>query len=128
MTLRKFLGISTQLLLLSALAQAQVTLTTSPNPSTFGAPVTLTATVAPSSATGQVTFYDGVTILGTKTLSAGTASLSTILLPSGVRKLTAFYGADARNAASSGNFTQTVNAVTAVGFRAEGLLSIPATP
>src|SRR3954453_10363579 len=97
MTTRKFLGIPTQLLFLTALAHAQITLTTSQNPSTFGAPVTLTATVTPLNATGRVTFYDGVTILGTKPLSAGTASISTILLPAGTRKLTAYYSGDATN-------------------------------
>ena len=43
--------------------------------SVFGAPVTLTATVSPSSATGPVTFYDGVAILGVAQLSNGNATL-----------------------------------------------------
>ena len=43
----------------------QITLTASPNPSTFGAPVTLTAMVrAPWQGARRVTFYDGATILG----------------------------------------------------------------
>ncbi len=51
-------------------------LAAAPNPSTFGQPVTLTATVSPSAATGQVTFYDGTTVLGVGTLAGGTATLS----------------------------------------------------
>src|SRR5207302_5303714 len=47
-------------------------LTSSPNPSTFGQSVALTATVSPSSATGTVTFKDGSTSLGTGTLSKST--------------------------------------------------------
>jgi len=61
------------LLLLAALAhlslaQTTVTLATSSNPSIFGAPVVLTAIVAPSNASGRVTFYDGVAVLGTASL------------------------------------------------------------
>jgi large repetitive protein len=50
-------------------------LSSSQNPSSFGQPVTFTATVAGSSPTGTVTFLDGVTQIGTATLSGGTASL-----------------------------------------------------
>ena len=43
-------------------AVACVTLTASPSPATFGAPMILTATLNPPSATGKVTFYDGAVI------------------------------------------------------------------
>ena len=60
------------------------TLVASPNPSTFGQSVTLTATVAqtagPTTPTGSVTFKDGATTLGTGTLSGGVATLSTSAL------------------------------------------------
>jgi hypothetical protein len=62
-----------------------VSLVSSANPSIFGRPLTLTATVSPSGVTGKVTFYDGVAILGIAALNNGTASLSTILLPAGKR-------------------------------------------
>jgi hypothetical protein len=42
---------------------SSTSLMASPSPSNYGQPVTLTAT-ATSGATGKVTFYDGVTILG----------------------------------------------------------------
>src|ERR1043166_2216783 len=82
-----------------AVVKAQVSLVSSPNPSVLGQPVTLTAT-APS---GKVTFYDGVTIVGVGTVSAGQAVLTTSLLPAGVRNLRAFNGVNA-----SGAVTQTV--------------------
>src|SRR5882724_4557611 len=105
------------LLLLAALAhlslaQTTVTLATSSNPSIFGAPVVLTATVAPTDATGRVTFYDGVAVLGVAPISSGTASLSTVLLPSGIRRVKAYYGGDVGHTASASNIvTQSVNAV-----------------
>jgi hypothetical protein len=98
-------------------AQTTVALSASPNPSRFGAPVLLSATVTPATANGRVTFYDGVTVLGTKPLVSGAASISTILLPSGSRKLKAYYAGDASNAAATSNVvSQTVNAQPAAGF------------
>ena len=108
-------------------AQTTVTLSTSPNPSVFGAPVVLTATVTPPNATGRVTFYDGVTILGSKPLSSGTASISTILLPAGTGKLTAYYSGDATNLAGTANVTQTVKSVAEVGFRSSVVSVAPAS-
>ena len=103
-------SISILLLALSVLPQAaqglsQTTLTiaASPNPSTFGAPVTLIASVIPSNATGRVTFYDGVTILGTKPLSGGSTSFLTGLLTTGPHKLHAYYAGDSSNAAALSN-------------------------
>ena len=73
-----------------AVAQAQTAaLVPSPNPSVFGQPVTLTATV--SGAIGKVTFYDGVTVLGVSPVSSGQATLTTSLLPAGTRQLHACY-------------------------------------
>ena len=56
-------------------------LASSANPSQFGQAVTVTASVTPAAATGIVAFYDGVTLLGTRSVLAGQAQLSTILLP-----------------------------------------------
>jgi Big-like domain-containing protein len=84
----------------------------SPNPSTYGQPVMLTATVnsaAPGGATGKVTFKNGTTTLGIAMLSAGTASLTTTKLPVGTLSLTAGYGGDAQSAKSAGMTVQTVN-------------------
>src|SRR5947209_5293178 len=71
-----------------------VTLSSSPNPSTFGQKVTITAQVSSTAPTGKVTFFDGVTILGIAGVSGGQASLTTTMLSSGVRLLTAYYAGD----------------------------------
>jgi hypothetical protein len=90
-------------------ATPTVTLSSSLNPSGVGKSVTFTAAV-PSSATGTVTFYDGATALGTGTLSGGSVTLSTTALPAGSDSITAAYGGDTNNnASSSGTLTQTVN-------------------
>jgi uncharacterized repeat protein (TIGR01451 family) len=91
----------------------QVALTASLSP-TFGAAVTMTAHVTPSSATGRVTFYDGTTMLGTSALSSGTATFSTVLLPAGTRSLRAYYSGDATYGGNTSNVvTETVNAASA---------------
>src|SRR5436305_1803756 len=86
------------LLCLPVVAASSVNLSTFPSPSLFGAPVTLTATITPGSATGRVTFYDGTTVLGIRTISGGTASLTSSLLPGGNRSLRVYYAGDASNA------------------------------
>ncbi len=99
---------------------SSVTLTSSANPSTFGSAVALTASVSPASASGRVTFYDGATILGTRVLSGGQASLTTPLLPSGVRSLRAHYlGDQSDDPTTSGVLPQTVGVapVPANGFQ-----------
>jgi hypothetical protein len=99
-------------------AQTTVNLAASPNlTSIFGAPVTLGASVTPVTATGRLTFYDGATVLGTKTLSSGVASISTILLAPGSHKLRAYYSGDGSNPpGTSAVFTQTVNAQFSAGL------------
>jgi len=72
------------------------------NPIAIGLPVTLTATVNGSAPTGTVVFYDGLTELGSDTLD-GTfqASVTTSLLPEGVRNVVAQYEGDATYASST---------------------------
>ena len=100
----------------------QTSLTAQPNPSIFGAGVTLTATVTSSSTptSGTVTFYDGTSILEIKPVnSSGVATLTTILLGDGARSLTARYegGSVSMWAPSvSAAVSQTVNAQQADGF------------
>ena len=91
-------------------------LAATPNPSVYGAQVTLTATVT-TGATGQVTFYDGTSVLGTSTLSANKAATTTILLPSGSRSLRAYYWGNSTYAAStSASIAQIVVSKPAGGF------------
>ena len=69
-------------------------LTSSLNPSTAGVSVTFTATVTASvsgTPTGSVQFYDGATLLTTKTLIGGTATYSTATLPVGTDSIKAVY-------------------------------------
>src|SRR5207237_966115 len=87
-------------------------LSSSPHPSTLASFPTRPASDLPSTATGTVTFKDGSTSLGTGTLSNGTATLTLSTLATGPHSLTAVYGGDANDAAStSGAVTQTVNPV-----------------
>jgi hypothetical protein len=100
-----------------ALAQTSAALIASALNPTVGASVTFTATVTqnPGSGvpTGTVTFMDGATVLGTGTLNgAGLATFSTATLALGPHTVTAVYGGDANDAAStSAAVTVTVTVV-----------------
>jgi len=90
-------------------ASTSTGVTSSLNPSTSGDLVTFTATVAPSTATGTVTFKDNTTVLGTGTLSGGVAKLSTSALSVASHSITAVYSSDTNFASStSSTLTQTV--------------------
>ena len=84
---------------LNQVVQAPTTtsLTSSPNPSTFGQTVLFTATVTSSIGpppNGEVTFLEGTTVLGTGTVSEGTATFSTSTLSVGKKSIKAEYGGD----------------------------------
>lgn len=92
-------------------AATTTTLASSQNPSTYGDPVTFTATVgsgATAAPTGNVTIKDGKTILGTVPLINGQAQISTSLLTTGGHTLTATYTGSANFSKSSGTISQTV--------------------
>ena len=67
----------------------------------FGQNLTLTATIAPLSCTGTVTFKDGGTTLEAGTMISGVATYSTTSLTSGAHTLTAEYSGDATCLAST---------------------------
>ncbi|MFI5816615.1 Ig-like domain-containing protein, partial [Streptomyces sp. NPDC051643] len=96
-------------------ANTSTALSSAPNPSLSGQPVTLTATVTPvapggGTPTGAVSFFDGVTLLGTGGLSAGVATFTTSTLSVGSHSLTAVYsGSGSHNASTSPVVTQTVS-------------------
>ena len=95
-----------------AAAATSTSLTSTPNPSTTGQAVTLSATVTSAAGvpTGTVTFRDGATALATVTLVNGSASFSTTALAVGSHPLTAAYNGNATFAAStSAVVTQVVN-------------------
>ena len=87
------------------LATTKTTITSSPNPSSYGQGVTFTATVTssigPPPDGETVTFEQGSTVLGTGTLSGGTATFSASTLAPGTKSIKAFYGGDASFAAST---------------------------
>jgi len=95
-------------------AATTTALTSSPNPSTHGQAVTFTAVVTSSAGAppdGEtVTFEHGTTVLGTGTLSGGSASFTTSTLPVGTIAVTALYFGDSN---FSGNTSNTVNQVVA---------------
>jgi uncharacterized repeat protein (TIGR03803 family) len=79
-------------------AATATTLSSSPNPSTYGQAVTFTATVSSSLGAppdgDTVTFKEGATVLGTASLSGGSASFTTSALPVGKNRITAIYSGD----------------------------------
>jgi RHS repeat-associated protein len=95
----------------AALAQTSstTTLTSSVNPSYVNQATTLTATVSGASPSGNVTFKDGTTVLGTYGLSAGVAKMNWSSGTSGTHSLSATYNGDANNTGSSATVSQTVN-------------------
>jgi hypothetical protein len=98
-------------------ADSHTTLVSSLNPSRTGQSVTFTATVTGQfggKATGSVTFSHGKTSLGTKSLSANAAAISTAALPLGTDSITASYSGDSNFDASKSNaVSQVVKSVTA---------------
>ncbi|HLK62359.1 MAG TPA: Ig-like domain-containing protein [Bryobacteraceae bacterium] len=91
------------------------TLTASATSITTTQSVTLTATVSPAAATGQVQFKDGSTVVGTGTLSGGTASFTASNLTAGTHTFTAVYLGDNNNNTSTSNpvtVTVTTNTTT----------------
>jgi hypothetical protein len=79
-------------------AITSTSLSSSANPSAYGAPVSITATVQSTTTgtpTGTVTFQDGATTLGTATLSSGRATFTISTLILGTHSITAVYSGDA---------------------------------
>jgi uncharacterized repeat protein (TIGR03803 family) len=77
------------------LTKTTTTLTSAPNPSTYGEPVTFAAMVAPAPPDGEiVSFMKGKTVLRTGLLSSGTATFVTSTLKVGTTTVTAVYAGD----------------------------------
>ncbi|MGA7558182.1 MAG: choice-of-anchor tandem repeat GloVer-containing protein [Terriglobales bacterium] len=90
----------------------KTTLTSSPNPSTYGEAVTFTATVTsklgPPPDGETVSFMKGKTVLGTGTLSGGSATFITSTLKVGTTSVKAVYGGDSTLAGSKSNAVRQV--------------------
>ena len=111
-----FLGSTSTVLTQVVQASTTTTLSSSLNPSNLGQTVTFTASVTVNAQgsgtpTGNVTFYDGSTALGTVALdSSGHAAYATSSLTAGSHSITASYGGDANFAGSTSTvLTQVVN-------------------
>jgi hypothetical protein len=106
-----------------------VSVTSSPNPASYGTLTTFTATVTGSgpTPTGTVTFYDGTGQLGTGALSAsGVATYGTSGLTGGAHSITAEYGGDTNyNGATSPAIALTVNKATPAVSLAASPTSVP---
>ena len=90
----------------------------SPANAAFGTSVTITQAVTPGE-TGTVTFYSGTTVLGTGTISNGSASLITTALPAGTDSITGQTSGDTNYAAA------TSPAVSDAVGKAAGALAAP---
>ncbi len=91
-----------------------VNLSSSSNPSTYAAAVTLTATVpalgSGATPTGTVTFKDGATtVCAAVAMSSGSATCLTSALTAGLHSLTAAYSGDTNYGTATGSLSQTVN-------------------
>lgn len=98
-------------------ATTATTLTSSVNPSRYGQTTLLTASVAVTNGsgnlTGSVSFYDASTLIGTVSLSNGVAVLPVSQLSSGTHSLTAVYSGDSIfNGSTSTAVSQLVNTAT----------------
>jgi hypothetical protein len=94
------------------------------SPLTLGSSVALTATVAPLGATGRVTFFDGALVLGSATLSSGSATFTTRLLSAGNHTIRAVYAGDSTYSSS----TSSTLARLVVANLAGAFLSAPGSP
>jgi hypothetical protein len=110
------------------------TLTTSlPSPQDEGTAIDLTATITEDPTAGSVEFFDGATSLGTASVTAGSATLTGVVLADGVRSLTAAYGGSAGfEASTSAAVPFTVNNVviattTTLSVSGSGAQYTPAT-
>ena len=86
-------------------------------PPDSGTAVKLTAMVISSAATGQITFYDGPSVLGVVTLSGGSAVFTTQWQNGGTRLLRAHYSGDSNYAVGDSVIVaQRINPPTATSF------------
>ncbi len=109
------------------LAATTIVLTSTPNPSIYGQAVIFTATVtssigAPPPNGETVTFMKGTTVLGTGTLSGGSASFTTASLTGGTTAVAAVYGGDSQFGSSKSKaVSQVVNKATTTTALASSL-------
>jgi hypothetical protein len=90
-------------------ASSTISVASSSNPSMYSMFLTFTATLI-GGASGNVTFYDGGTAIGTGVISGTTATFSTAALLAGPHSITASWGGNSNfTGATSNAITQIVN-------------------
>jgi Bacterial Ig-like domain (group 3)/NHL repeat len=93
-------------------------LTAQPPAVTYGATLSLTATLTPPAASdappraGQISFLDGASVISTQAVSQDQAQISPNLLPVGTQVITASYSGDPAYSASSASATVTIAKAT----------------
>lgn len=93
----------------AALTTTTTTLAASTTDTSSGMSVLFTATLSSTAVTGTVQFYDGTTLLGSSTVSAGIATFTTTTLSVGSNVITADYVGDSSfSASTSGSITVTI--------------------
>jgi len=129
-------GVVPQTVLLSGITSGSapvLNLASSANPSTWGSPVTFTASMASTPVpTGTVTFYDGTTQLAVVAMSSGSASYSSSTLSIGTHSITAKYSGDSNwQPETSSPLSQVVQpatpAITLVSSASPVMLQTPVT-
>lgn len=108
-------------------ASTQTTLTSSATSITTGQSVIFTAHVAPATATGNVSFQDNGTAIGSGTLANGTATFTTSSLGQGTHSVVAAYPGDSNFGASSSTAV-TVTVSNATSPTQTSLTAAPPSP
>ncbi|MHB0970853.1 MAG: Ig-like domain repeat protein [Thermoanaerobaculia bacterium] len=102
------------------------TITSSPNPSSFGQAATFTATVSPSPFGGTLTFRNGGSDIGGcsgGSISGGVSSCTTSTLAAGSHDITAIYSGDGIHLGSTATTSHTVNpALTSLAIDAPSIV------
>ena len=97
------------LILTAGVRPATVTLSATPSPGALGQPVTLTAAISPSDATGTVTFLNNYSLIATVPVNSGTATFTTSAFPANRQPLISQYSGDAITSyANSNSFIETI--------------------
>lgn len=114
---------------LYAQSASSLALNASSNPTAYGQPVTLSATVTPSSATGKVTFFDGSTPLGISTLSNGVATLVVRGLAAASHSVWAYYAGNSSFApAKSTTISEAIRSQAQSGFNWTAAMATDVNP
>lgn len=85
-----------------------VVLEVEPSSLFIGYSATLIANISPAEATGMVVFYDGTSLIGSASVTGGTASFLNTFMVAGSQSLTAVYSGDTTYASNTSN-TVTLN-------------------